>query len=304
MEEVTVVAISREPLEVTLRFLAWHRRLGARLRIYLDDPDDPVMPWIAGLDWVEPVRCTPEVWAALGVDPEAPFPQRQLAALTDGYRAVRSGWVAVADADELFWFADRRFDEVVAGLPESLCGLRIGTAELVGQREASLHFRLPMTRRQCDAVYGPDAVLFRPTEGLIGHRVGKSITRAGLKLRRMRPHWAVGPRRRDLTELKWPAGPDAALLHLINPDYATWRQKLPWRMAAQGGISPRIKAAVLQAQAATDPEAALQDLFMRLYRMDDPALDRLREAGVHLALKSDMLALTRSVFPGAPVPLP
>lgn len=301
---VTVVTICREPLAVTLRFLAWHRHLGARLRIYLDDADDPVLPWIAGLDWVEPLRCTQAFWSNLGLDPAAPFPQRQLAALTDGYRAVRTGWVAVADADELFWFGGRGFAAVLADLPAEVQALRIGSAELVGRMGDHHHFRLPMTRAQCNAVYGPDAALFRPTEGLIGHRVGKSLTRAGLKLRRMRPHWAVGPRRRDLTDVKWPAGPGTALLHLINPDYPTWRQKLPWRMAAQGGISPRIKAAVLQAQASADPEAALQDLFTRLYRLDEPGLERLREAGVHLALKSDMFAVTRSIFPRAPAPLP
>lgn len=301
---VTVVAIGREPLAVTLRFLAWHRHLGARLRIYLDDPADPVFPWLAGLDWVEAVPCTAEFWTGLGLDPAAPFPQRQLAALTIGYRSVQEGWVAVADVDELFWFAGRNFAEALSGLPQEMNALRIGSAELVRQLPDLLHFRVPMARNQCRAVYGPDATLFRPTEGLIGHRAGKSITRAGLKLRRMRPHWAVGPRRRDLTDLKWPAGPGAALLHLISPDYPTWRQKLPWRMAAQGGISPRIKTAVLQAQAASDPEAALQDLFARLYRLDDAGLERLRDAGVHLAVKADMLTLTRALFPGAPAPLP
>ncbi len=300
---VTLVTICREPLAVTLRFLAWHRNLGVdRVLLYLDDPRDPVLPWIAGKDWITPISCDADFWAGQGVSATAAFPARQLAALTHGYRQVSEGWVAVADADELFYFGGRKVQDILALQPANLRGLRIGTAEYVGS-ETGLHFRLPMTKPQVNAVYGPDAALFRPTEGLIGHRAGKSITRASLKLRRMRPHWAVGRRERDLTDLR--LGPDetAALLHFVNTDFQGWRAKLAWRLAALGGISPRVKLALQAAMAsASDHEAELQALFARLHRVTPDRIEILRKSGVHLAVEDDMLARTRGVFQNAPDP--
>lgn len=300
---VTLVTICREPLAVTLRFPAWHRRLGVdRVLLYLDDPSDQVLPWIAGMGWITPVPCDAAFWDGLGISPSAPFPLRQLAALTHGYRQVETGWVAVADADELFYFGGRTLQEVLAQQPANLRGLRIGTAEYVGTI-SGLHFRLPMTKAQAGQVYGADAGFFRPTEGLIGHRAGKSITRAGLKIRKMRPHWAVGARERDLTDRR--LGPDAtaALLHFVNTDYAGWRAKLAWRLSAQGGISPRIKRALQEAVAlGPHAEAALQSLFDRLHRMDAAALQRLCDTGVHLAVEDDILSFTRQMFPAAPDP--
>lgn len=288
---------------MTLRFLAWHRHLGVdRVVVYLDDPADPVLPWIAGLDWVQPILCDAAFWAGQGVE-GAPFPTRQLAALTHGYRSVAEGWVAVSDADELFYFGGRRFQDVLASQPDSIRGMRIGAAEYVGG--AGLNFRLPMTKPQVDQLYGPDAGFFRPTEGLIGHRAGKSITRAGLKIRRMRPHWAVSPRERDLTDVKLGPNSDMALLHFVNTSYAGWRAKLDWRMAAQGGISARIKLAVQVIFAApNDPEPALQNLFNRLHRITPQRLEMLNTLGVHLTVNDDILSITRTIFPAAPDPLP
>jgi len=304
MPPVSVVTICREPLGVTLRFLAWHRHLGAdHVLLMLDDANDPVLPWVAGLDWVRPVVCDAAFWQAEQIDPAAPFPIRQVAALTYGYRQIKTGWVAVADADELFHFGGRGFHEVLDPQPDSMRALRIGTAEYVSTQEG-VHFRLPMTKAQANAVYGPDAVLFRPTEGLVGHRSGKSITRAGFKIRRMRPHWAVGLGKWDLTDTK--IGPDrsVALLHFVNTDFQGWRAKLEWRLSSRG-ISARVINAVREIMAtAEDREEALAGLFDRLHRMTPEAIARLQQAGVHLTVPEDMLAITRSIFAGAPDALP
>jgi len=283
MTPITVVSICREKPRMTLRFLDWHKTLGARVRLYLDDPEDPALPEIETRDWVEPIRCTPEYWRTQGYETPPDFQTRQLVALTDGYKRTATGWVAVCDADELFWLGGRSFDDILAPLPAEVESLRLGTAELVRDEGETLHFRLPMTREQCNSVYKDRAGHFTRNHGLVGHVEGKSITRAGLDIWRIHPHWALRQRDDKVAERFLPATPDLALLHLNNPDYESFRRKLDWRMSARG-ISRHTKEAVLQAQASEDPERAIKLLFNQLYRGSPKMLARLQRDGVYLGV--------------------
>lgn len=129
-QPVTVVTICREPPDVVRRFAAWHRHLGAEtVCILFDDPDDPVISEMERFGWLRAIRCDAAFWAALGLAGDAPFALRQVAALTHAYRSVRSGWVAVLDADEAFHFGGRGFAEVLAEVPAQVCGVRVRTAE-------------------------------------------------------------------------------------------------------------------------------------------------------------------------------
>lgn len=304
--KVTVVTICREPLAVTLRFLSWHRALGAdEIHLYLDDPNDPVLPLVANTDWVKVTRCDDAFWQSLGLTPETEFARRQVAALTFGYRAVTDGWVAILDADELFHFSGQSFHDVLAPQPTGVRAVRVPTAEHVESgpdvEDGLVHFRLPMSKAAASTVYGAAARLFRPTEGLIGHRVGKSLTRAGLKIRRMRPHWAAMGKERDITDRF--LGPDegAFLLHMIQSDYAGWRAKLAWRLNSSGGLFHRVKAELqgVLALPESEVEGALATLFATLYCMDRATLQGLAAERRHLALPVDLFSVAGRYFPQA-----
>lgn len=305
-QRVTVVTICREPPEVVRRFAAWHRQLGAdEVRILFDDPHDPCIAALAGLDWLRAVPCDGAFWAGLGLRPEDPFQVRQVAALTHAYRSVAAGWVAVLDADEAFHFGGRRFAEVLAAVPDAVRAVRVRTAEYLETgpdvTDGRLHFRTPMTKPEASEVYREAGVFFRPSRGLIGHNEGKSITRAGLKIRRMRPHWAAAGAERDLTGLH--LGPDAqaCLLHFINRGYGPWRAKLDRRLAVPGGISQRIRHAVARIRAegggeGEAVEAGLCALYGQLHAADAALIARLQAAGRHLALEDGFGAAVAAVF--------
>lgn len=296
----TLVTICREPLPVTLRFLAWHREVGFdQIHLHLDDPDDPVLGWIADKPWVQPVRCTPDFWRMAGIDPGATFTLRQVLAYTQAYRRITEGWVAVADADELFHFGGQGVAAALAALTPEVQSLRIGTAEYIGTVKGRLRFRLPMTKAEASHVYGRDGGLFRLSGGLIGHSAGKAITRAGLPIRRMRPHWAVPAGAALVTELR-PASPQMALLHLSTSGHDDWRRKLDWRLGAMGGTSARVRRAVQQAFDSEDRDLALRRLYDRLFTLNGPRLRRLDGLNRFMQVRDDLLAITRRHFPDAP----
>lgn len=300
-QPVTVATICREPLSVLTRFAAWHRRLGAgTVRMYFDDPADPAIEVLSRFDWILCQPCDTAFWSSVGLTPDVPFQFRQGAAMLHAYHATSHGWVAVLDADELLYFGQRHFADVLTDLPPSIKGVRIRTAEHLvtkpGFEDGQLHFRLPMTKPQVTEVYQSAAPFLRPTLGLVGHNVGKSITRAGMKLRRMRPHWAVGRQRRDLTDLMLGPDADAGLLHFISPDYDGWRQKLIRRMQVPGGVSPRIKAEVSRILATDNPETGLRAFYMALYQADAPLLGRLQATGKHLALRDTLAQVQKELL--------
>lgn len=303
-EPVTVVTICREPPEVVRRFAAWHRHLGAdAVCILFDDPDDPVIPEMERFPWLRAVRCDAEFWAGLGLSRDDPFAVRQVAALTHAYRSVTAGWVAVLDADELFHFGGRGFSDVLADLPAAVRGVRVRTAEYMvagpDLADGLLHFRMAMSKPQASAVYREAGRFFRPSLGLIGHDVGKSITRAGLRIRRMRPHWAAAGREQDLTDLHLGPADGAWLLHFITSGYAQWRAKLDRRMAMQGGISVRIKREVERIRTEEpDAEACLRQLYAALHQADAGLVARLDAVGRHMAIPDTFGAVVTAVTGG------
>ena len=295
--QVTVVSFAREPLATMLRFVAWHRAMGAtQQRLYLD-PDDPAFPYLSVLPDVTTIRCDAAFWAGFGLNSDSEFRQRQIAALTHGYRAVTEGWVAVLDADELFWFNGRSFGDVLS-LDGDVRSIRVLTAELVHHANplsGQTHFRNALTVGQCSAVYGADAFLLRRTNGLVGHREGKSITRAGLGIRRMRPHFAALARHTLGTDVIWSGIEGAHLLHFLNDGFENWRSKLDRRLRGNG-IRPRMKAAIQKILATDTPEPALRAFFAAVHGIDDETLARLHGMQAHLRLDIDFDAPARALF--------
>lgn len=306
---ITLVSVLREPLPDLFRFVTWHRRQGiGRFILYLDDPRDPALTALAGIADVTAVPCTAAFWDSVGLAPDARFTKRQCAALTHGYRQVTEGWVAVCDGDERFHAASGSLQSILAKAPEAISALRILPAEIIhcGIDDGHLRFRTPMARSQVERIYGEAAPLVRHNLGLVGHRQGKSVTRAGQRVGIIRQHWAQDPDNCVLPERVLGREDGAVLLHLFDRGYASWREKLGWRVTAWGFpariadlLQPLHQALHDGGARAEAAERSLQQLYRALHRFDDRMLDALEAAGSLYLLSRDRLAAIDPDLTGA-----
>jgi len=301
---LTLVTVMREPLAIAQRFVAWHLAAGFdRVVIYFDDPDDPAIGPLEATGQVQAVRCTPAFWAAIGTSAQERFVKRQINALTHGFRAVTEGWVAVADADELFCATGRPLRAVLADLPPEVRSVRVLPAEVVavsGQEGSGrARFRTPFEGRGLSAVYGDAAWFVRKSRGMIGHREGKSLTRAGTRIARMRQHFPVRRGWKPLTDRVLGPQDGLVLLHFAAEDYATWRGKLDWRLASNG-FRPRVAGRLSDLLSASpDPEAELRELYDRLFRLSPDRFALLGSLGGALELPDTFAEPVRRYFGGA-----
>lgn len=237
---ITLVSVLREPLPHLLRFITWHRRQGVEaFRLYFDDPADPAIAALAGVADVVCVPCTTEFWESLGMAADERFTKRQCAALTHGYRQVAEGWVAVCDGDEFFHVEAGGLAPVLRGIAPDVAAVRLEPAEVIQTDVADgmMRFRTPMPRKAIDRIYGAAGLLVRRNMGLVGHRQGKSITRAGQEIGAIRQHWAQDVAGNMLPEVVLDRAAGAYLLHFFDRGYESWRAKLAWRIGAWGFAS-------------------------------------------------------------------
>lgn len=286
---ITLVSVVREPLSSLLKFISWHRAVGVgRFILYFDDPADPAIAALAGIGDVTCVSCTPEFWASVKRNPEERFTKRQVVALTHGYRQVKEGWVAVCDGDELFHVEEGGLQAVLAGVPEDVAAVRILPAELVHTEfgDGVLRFRLAAPRHAMEAIYGDAGFLVRRNEGMVGHRQGKSLTRAGRKIGLMRQHWAQDRNGEVLPEVEVGREAGAYLLHFYDRGYASWRAKFDWRMASwgfRGAIADRLQPIYDALQAGgpgvAEAEAVLEAHYRALHHFDAAKIAALEAVG-------------------------
>lgn len=292
---LTIATICREPVLNVLRFVAWHRQLGAdRIVIYFDDPADPAIAHITKLDFVEAIPCSPDFWRDLGVDPDVRFVTRQNAAMTAAYRRAATGWVGVLDGDELF-YAPEGLKPVLRRLGPDIRSIRIQTSEKISA-PGGPWFRDPIDKHGLRALYGDLTPLMRRNRGLVGHAIGKSLTRSGLDLRLIRQHFPVGSDRKELTDLVLGPADGLRLLHFFEQGWESWRRKLDWRLGSWG-FAPRM-AAHLQnlAAQADDPEAVWRWVYALLHEFDELRLDKLAQFGGLFRPELDLLAPARAMF--------
>ncbi|WP_227284067.1 glycosyltransferase family 2 protein [Boseongicola sp. H5] len=264
----TVAAIMREPLPVLTRFLNWYRAQGAgRMILFLDDPDDPALPYLRTIPEVDARPCDAAFWTRLGLPPGARFTRRQNAALTLAYHETSEGWFLNVDADELMRFEGRTIAEALATWPDELQTARILSAEQVFLADGTEAFRLPLPRPTINEIYGAHADLFRSRFGLIGHPEGKSFYRAGLPGIRLRQHWAheADGARIHGEILRHEDG--AHLLHFAAPDYDTWRRKLDWRRGSHGFTDPMKDALERISDSQTEREEGYRALYQAIHTL-------------------------------------
>ena len=245
MDEIgslTIITICKEPLLNILRFVAWHRHMGAdRIVIHFDDPEDAAIPYLEPLDFVEVVRCTPEFWASIGRAPDEPFVKRQNAAITHAYGRAAPGWVGVLDGDELFCFEGAPLRGRLAALGPEVRAFRVRTAEVIAldpEAPGRPHFRRVMGKHEAGAFYGEQSILVRRNAGMVGHSIGKSLMRTGLDIKLIRQHFPVGSDREPITDLEIGAEEGAYLLHFFAEGWSTWRGRFisAWAVKRPGAL--------------------------------------------------------------------
>lgn len=275
----TVATIAREPWPILSRFLSWHLDQGAeRIVLYLDDPEDPVLPRLQGEPRIDARPCTPAFWASLGLSSDARFTRRQRGVLSQAYGELQDGWLLVVDADELMWLRDRPIPQALDALPSDALSLAVQSAEQVRLPHGAEGFRSPIPRAKVNEIYGEDADLLRIRFGLAYHPEGKSFHRAGQPGLNMKLHWAHDAEGNRTPGPTWGAAERAHLLHYAAPDYALWRDKVAWR-AGSHGFSQPTKDRLAQIAESDDPEAGFRALYDTLHSLTEAQATALDAAG-------------------------
>ncbi len=283
---VTVVAVVREPLDLTLRFVGWYLKLGAsKIRLYFDNPDDEALSALAEIPIVECIRCSPDFWKAVGVGPSDRYTKRQMAALTHGYRETTTTWFLAVDADELVFLKAHSLGGFAQLVAADVLAVRFPTAEAVKCKQRGSFFRLQISRQSVRRVYGERADAFLPRGGLIGHADGKSMTRSGLSISKVRPHWVLDEGGEPVVATMLPASEGNLLLHFFDNGYAEWRRKLEWRLRSWSfstGLERMFSLAAEQ-----EGEDGYRKLYDLLHTLTDNDLERLAKEGGCVRLDVD-----------------
>ena len=292
-----VGAILKEPLDVTLRFVAWYLEQGAeQIALYFDDPVDPAADLLKDHPKITVNPCTPEFWRRIGICPDRPFVKRQNRALTHAYNQFQEGWFLNVDSDEFMYFQDRTVAEVLESIDPDVWTVKVLPAEVIqtDTNDVGDHFRCLMERPQIRSVYGSNMHYVAQRSGLVGHNAGKSFTRAGLNGVQMRQHWPV---------LNDPPGEnstigreqDAYLLHFFDRGFDSWLAKAGWRASARG-FRNMIKAELKQIENSENPREEYLALYRRLHHFDDAQLRRLKDCNAHLYLELGLDDLVKQHF--------
>lgn len=297
----SVVAIVKEPRAVLERFVAWYLHQGAdSIYLYFDDPNDPCIPLMAQHgDRVDCTRCTRAFWEDLGVADAPNFTKRQNAAMLHGYRRITDGWVAVVDADELLLPMQGTLGDLLADMPITDRSVLIKPAEYVSfdNNPGLTLFRRAMKPRQVARIYGDFASHMVGNKGLIGHVVGKSITRAGLAVTRAHPHWFCDVDGARIVDSTRTIEDGYAMLHFYFLNYADWRRKMEYRVRAM----PRGRRDLLLEQLALllnkGAERRLRRIWRNMHGLSVMQKAMMEKRGVLFAPALDLAGVTAAYFP-------
>lgn len=273
----SVTAIAKETPEVIQRFVAWHLGAGAdRIFLYFDDPDDPCIDMVSHLDRVIATRCTPEFWESLGLTPETRFTKRQNAACRHGYDQVETGWVVNVDADELLYVEAESISDFLGRQQAGCRAVLFEPAELIliegdGSKPA---FRCKTPRPVLRRAYGEIAGIIRRNDGLVGHNVGKSALRAGMKRFWLRQHFGQTRDGEQIVDKTVGPANGAALLHFFSRGYDDWRRKLDYRLTNRG-FRTKMRRALEEAR--DQGEDALKRVYAQLHFLTEEQAKTLED---------------------------
>ena len=236
-----VVATVKAPEEQVLAFIAHHLALGAAcIWIYFDDPNDPAFALVSRLARVKAVLCTDWYWILRGGrHPRVSL--RQARNCSHAQRGCRLDWLAHIDVDE-YLFAPEPVADILAKVPAAVPCVVMEPFDALNSPDApddilrSRHFRGALLHQNIGlqaAIFGQSASLL--TKGTLGHTLGKSFCRTGVRGLVLGLHFAT----LKGDTLCPPFHPTLRLLHFHAQDRAAWRLALPFRLGKGGAYSGR-----------------------------------------------------------------
>ena len=298
-DDWAVVTIAREPPEVIRRFVSWHLAMGAaRIRIYFDDPADPMIAGVSHLPQVEAVPCTPEFWDRIGFVSDHRFVKRQVAAIRHGYAETKLPWIVVLDADELIWVRETTFSAFLAQRAPSIRSVLFRPAERVYVPNLGRHMlRTEMQEDTIQAVYGKLQKAMIGRRGLYGHVVGKSVHRAGIAGMEVRQHFGQFNRKEHIIDelIDWQTG--GGVIHLMNNSYENWRGKLEFRRISSS--TSRRLTRILSDAIDSGEEGRIKAIYRKIFEVDQESFGLMSEDGALHELPFDPDHAVERYFPGA-----
>jgi hypothetical protein len=255
MSSVCIVTTLQAPLHETLMFVNYHLNIGVdHLYLFFDDPTDAAADALARRSRVTSVRCDLEYWNRDDSPRPSSIIERQKVNARAGLDLARRAgldWIVHIDSDELL-YSEKRFDELLADVPEGVQALKFPTMEGVLDRleydrpfeeisqfkvhPATLGKKLLVTPEERTRL-SRDAAAFRrklrcarllgcataPAEGYLrGHIEGKSAVRTNADVQGLDCHEPI-PTARDT--IRATVADRAWLLHFDCRGFAGWKEK-------------------------------------------------------------------------------
>jgi len=309
-----IVMTVKEPRALLLANLGWHLGTGAtEIHVYLDDPDDPVLPLIMDLPGVRVVRCGDAHWHQNAPSGKRPKTHRRRQALNANHALNRceTDWLIHLDADE-FLLQERPLKEELAVVRELDCELFFPVSERVfvqGENPDSIFSGVFRTstktlHRRGDGINN-DAIIFEDhlpylVHGLLGHSAGKCAVPRG-KDYRIGIHWAF--RGKDRKRAERYQSSSTRLLHFDGLTRLHWLNKLMGYAAYNPkdlGIAEHRKAQITLFQSMVDDPCGIERFHRELKEMDQSQLDRLRAFGLLYEVPFDPVPVLRNVLSEIP----
>ena len=278
-----------------LAFVAHHLSLGAsRIWLYFDDPDDPAFDRVAKLPRVTATRCTDKYWDLRG-GRDTRHQTRQTRNTRDALRMCKLDWLGHIDVDE-FLHAPRPVADILAEVPAETPALVMEPFDAMHDPDlpddifTARHFRGPLGRAHRalhPMIFGPAAPII--PGGNLGHTIGKSFSRPGVKGLALRIH-LVAVNKVRLTET---FNPELRLLHFHAQDPAAWRAALPFRLDLGAYHWPKDK--LLHDYLANATDEAIGDFYQAVQTLTPEKVALLEAHGrlitADLGLRSKVAAL-------------
>ncbi len=301
-----VAATVREPVEVVAAFACHHLAAGAeRVTIYFDDPDDPAIDIVGGLDRVEVVRCDAAHWQRLAGARPATHYLRQIANVSDAARAPGDEWLFHVDADEFLHMPDGIAPDL-ATLGRRTRWLRVPVAERIWDGPVDSGdlfggiFRRPLAGgpAEVERIYGGVQTHLNRS-GLAGHDLGKALMRTDRPVA-PKVHGVMHSKNGRLLPNRTANG--MTLLHFDGLSRAHWALKhfrqigrLLSGDTVYRGARRTVTVDILNAD---DPLARAFGWYDRTYRLQPQTLARLRASGHVLAVEPGIVETAREMLPG------
>jgi len=303
MASFTVVSMVKEDPEFLKVFCRFFTDLGAaRIVLYYDGSAEEAasLEVLAKLGPVTTIACDDAFWTTEGVSRPQVVSHRQTHLFTKAFMEADTDWLLACDADELL-ITETPFQAWLDTVPAEVEAVKFPTAEAVwGPGEdieaafSNRHFRLMFPdartwRRAGLWVYGLTGLVMK--QGLVGHELGKCVTRVGARDLLVRNHRVMRNHRDIATPVARTGLPMVHLAHFDAINFTRWhyksRRAAKMRTTGSSVKGRRRLQRVLAYRLSRLGTGPMRWFFRRLYCLSGGQMAALRTRG--LLIERDLL---------------